>query len=285
MPIKLDHLSHVYQPGSPFESGALEDIDFTIEDGELLALIGHTGSGKSTLAQHLNGLLTPTSGRVLLDGQDINEKGVNRRALRRRVGLLFQYPEYQLFEETVYKDIAFGPKNQGLSGMELDERVREAFARVHLPEEALQKSPFELSGGQMRRVALAGVVAMRPSVLVLDEPIAGLDPRGRDELTAIIRELHAAGVTIVLISHNMDDVARIATRVAVLEKGRLALLGAPREVFAHGDELEKMGLDVPQTARLCRALRAGGMQVPDCLTGEELADAICAALKGGKARA
>ncbi|MBQ7455783.1 MAG: energy-coupling factor transporter ATPase [Clostridia bacterium] len=285
MPIKLDHLTHVYQAGSPFESGALEDIDFTIEDGELLALIGHTGSGKSTLAQHLNGLLAPTSGRVLVDGQDINDKGINRRALRQRVGLLFQYPEYQLFEETVYKDIAFGPKNQGLSGMELDERVREAFASVHLPEDVLQKSPFELSGGQMRRVALAGVVAMRPSVLVLDEPIAGLDPKGRDELTAIIRELHEAGVTIVLISHNMDDVARIATRVAVLEKGHLAMLGTPAEVFARGDELEKMGLDVPQTVQLCRALRAGGLAVPDCLTGEALADAICAALKGGAADA
>lgn len=285
MPIKLEHMSHVYQPGSPFQADALEDIDFTIEDGDLLALIGHTGSGKSTLAQHLNGLLTPTSGRVLVDGQDINEKGVNRRVLRQRVGLLFQYAEYQLFEETVYKDIAFGPKNQGLTGEKLDARVREAFARVHLPEDALEKSPFELSGGQMRRVALAGVVAMQPSVLVLDEPIAGLDPKGRDELTQVIHELHDGGVTIVLISHNMDDVARIATRVAVLDKGRLAMLGTPREIFARGDELEKMGLDVPQTIQLCRRLRAGGLEVPDCLTNEELADAIDAALKGGAAHA
>ena len=284
MPIKLEHMSHTYQPGTPFHADALEDIDFTIEDGDLLALIGHTGSGKSTLAQHLNGLLTPTAGRVLVDGQDINEKGVNRRALRQRVGLLFQYPEYQLFEETVYKDIAFGPKNQGVTGDELDARVREAFDKVRLPAGALEKSPFELSGGQMRRVALAGVVAMRPSVLVLDEPIAGLDPKGRDELTDIIHELHRSGTTIVLISHNMDDVARIATRVAVLEKGRLAMLGTPREIFSRGDELERMGLDVPQTVQLCRRLRAGGMNVPDCLTGEELCAAICAA-KGGAAHA
>ncbi len=284
MPITLEHMYHTYQPDSPFQADALTDIDFTIEDGDLLALIGHTGSGKSTLAQHLNGLLTPTAGRVLVDGQDINEKGVNRRALRQRVGLLFQYAEYQLFEETVYKDIAFGPKNQGVTGDELDRRVRAAFDKVRLPADALEKSPFELSGGQMRRVALAGVVAMEPRVLVLDEPIAGLDPKGRDALTAIIHELHESGVTIVLISHNMDDVARIATRVAVLEKGRLAMLGTPREIFSHGDELERMGLDVPQTVQLCRRLRAGGLNVPDCLTGEELCDAICAA-KGGAAHA
>ena len=285
MPIKIEHMSHTYQPGSPFQADALEDIDFTIEDGDLLALIGHTGSGKSTLAQHLNGLLTPTAGRVLVDGQDINEKGADRRALRQRVGLLFQYAEYQLFEETVYKDIAFGPKNQGLSGEALDQRVRSAFARVHLPEEAMEKSPFELSGGQMRRVALAGVVAMEPRVLVLDEPIAGLDPKGRDELMEVIHELHRGGVTIVLISHNMDDVARVATRVAVLEKGRLTMLGTPREIFARGDELERMGLDVPQTVQLCRRLRQGGLNVPDCLTNEELAEAICAARKGGEAHA
>ena len=284
MPIKIEHMFHTYQAGSPFQSDALTDIDFTIEDGDLLALIGHTGSGKSTLAQHLNGLLTPTAGRVLVDGEDINQKGADRRALRQRVGLLFQYAEYQLFEETVYKDIAFGPKNQGLTGDALDQRVRQAFDRVHLPAEALNKSPFELSGGQMRRVALAGVVAMEPEVLVLDEPIAGLDPKGRDELTEIIHELHRSGVTIVLISHNMDDVARIATRVAVLDKGRLAMLGTPREIFGRGDELEAMGLDVPQTVQLCRKLRAGGLDVPDCLTNEELCAAICAA-KGGAAHA
>lgn len=285
MPIVIENMSHVYQPGSPFKADALTDISLTIEDGELLALIGHTGSGKSTLAQHLNGLLQPTSGRVLVNGQDINEKGANRRALRQQVGLLFQYAEYQLFEETVYKDIAFGPKNQGLTGDELDRRVREAFALVHLPEDCLEKSPFELSGGQMRRVALAGVLAMKPSVLVLDEPIAGLDPRGREELMQIISELHDKGVTIVLISHNMDDVARMATKVAVLDKGCLAMHGTPREVFSRGDELEKMGLDVPQTVQLCRQLRRGGMDVPDCLTDEELAQAIVSALKGGKADA
>ena len=283
MPIVIERMSHVYQPGSPFKADALTDIDFTIEDGELLALIGHTGSGKSTLAQHLNGLLQPTAGRVLVDGEDINVKGVSRKALRQKVGLLFQYAEYQLFEETVYKDIAFGPKNQGLTGEKLDARVRAAFSQVHLPEECLEKSPFELSGGQMRRVALAGVLAMEPRVLVLDEPIAGLDPRGREELMQIINELHAKGVTIVLISHNMDDVARMATKVAVLDKGHLAMLGTPREVFSRGDELAKMGLDVPQTVQLSRALRAGGLNVPDCLTDEELCDAIVLALgKEGK---
>ena len=283
MPIVIERMSHVYQPGSPFKAEALTDIDFTIEDGELLALIGHTGSGKSTLAQHLNGLLQPTSGRVLVDGEDINLKGANRKALRQKVGLLFQYAEYQLFEETVYKDIAFGPKNQGLTGEKLDARVRAAFAQVHLPEDCLEKSPFELSGGQMRRVALAGVLAMEPSVLVLDEPIAGLDPRGREELMQIIDELHAKGVTIVLISHNMDDVARMATKVAVLDKGHLAMLGTPREVFSRGDELAKMGLDVPQTVQLCRELCAGGLNVSDCLTDEELCNAIVLALgKEGK---
>ena len=283
MPIVIEKMSHVYQPGSPFRADALTDIDFSIEDGELLALIGHTGSGKSTLAQHLNGLLQPTAGRVLVNGEDINVKGANRKALRQKVGLLFQYAEYQLFEETVYKDIAFGPKNQGLTGEKLDQRVRSAFAQVHLPEDCLEKSPFELSGGQMRRVALAGVLAMEPSVLVLDEPIAGLDPRGREELMQIIDELHEKGVTIVLISHNMDDVARMATKVAVLDKGRLAMLGTPREVFSRGDELAKMGLDVPQTVQLCRELRAGGLNVPDCLTDEELCNAIVLALgKEGK---
>ena len=284
MSITIEHVYHVYQQGSPFQSDALEDIDFTIENGDLLALIGHTGSGKSTLAQHLNGLLRPTSGRVLVDGQNINAREANRKALRQRVGLLFQYAEYQLFEETVYKDIAFGPKNQGLTGKELDQRVRRAFARVHLPQEVLEKSPFELSGGQMRRVALAGVVAMEPEVLVLDEPIAGLDPKGRDELMEVISDLHRGGVTIVIISHNMDDVARIATRVAVLDKGRLAMLGTPREIFSRGDELLAMGLDVPQTVQLCRKLRAGGLNVPDCLTNEEGCAAILAA-KGGAAHA
>lgn len=281
MSITIEHLYHVYQPGSPFQSDALEDIDFTIENGDLLALIGHTGSGKSTLAQHLNGLLKPSAGRVLVDGQNINAREADRKALRQRVGLLFQYAEYQLFEETVYKDIAFGPKNQGLTGKELDQRVRRAFARVHLPQETLEKSPFELSGGQMRRVALAGVVAMEPEVLVLDEPIAGLDPKGRDELMEVISDLHRGGVTIVIISHNMDDVARIATRVAVLDKGRLAMLGTPREIFSRGDELESMGLDVPQTVRLCRRLRAGGLDIPDCLTNEE----VCAAILAAKGRA
>ncbi len=285
MPITLEHLSHIYQADSPFRAEALEDISLTIEDGELLALIGHTGSGKSTLVQHLNGLLQPTSGRVLVDGEDINAKGADKRQLRRKVGLLFQYAEYQLFEETVYRDIAFGPKNLGLQGDELDACVREAFHKVHLPEDVLEKSPFELSGGQMRRVALAGVIAMRPRVLVLDEPIAGLDPKGRDELMEVIHGVHADGVTIVMITHNMDDVARFAGRVAVLEKGKLKMLDTPREIFSRGDELEAMGLDVPQTVRLSRELRRGGLDIGDCLTLEELSDGIAAALKGGRAHA
>lgn len=285
MPITLEHLSHIYQADSPFRAEALEDINLTIEDGELLALIGHTGSGKSTLVQHLNGLLQPTSGRVLVDGEDINAKGADKKQLRRKVGLLFQYAEYQLFEETVYRDIAFGPKNLGLQGEELDACVREAFHKVHLPEDVLEKSPFELSGGQMRRVALAGVIAMRPRVLVLDEPIAGLDPKGRDELMEVIHGVHADGVTIVMITHNMDDVARFAGRVAVLEKGKLKMLGTPREIFSRGDELEAMGLDVPQTMRLSRELRRGGLDIGDCLTLEELSDGIAAALKGGRAHA
>jgi len=224
LPITLEHLSHTYQEGSPFQATALHDIDLTIQDGELLALIGHTGSGKSTLAQHLNGLLKPTSGRVLLDGQDINEKDTDRRALRFRVGLVFQYPEHQLFEETVRKDIGFGPRNMGLSEQEVEDRVREAMDKTGLVyEEVAEKSPFEMSGGQMRRVALAGVLAMKPDILVLDEPTAGLDPRARDFLLSDVARLHQEGTTVVMISHSMDDVARLATRVAVLEKGRLVM--------------------------------------------------------------
>ena len=240
MSIRIEHMSHVYQPGSPFEADALEDIDLTINDGDLLALIGHTGSGKSTLAQHLNGLLTPTSGRVLVDGEDINAKGADRRALRQRVGLLFQYAEYQLFEETVYKDIAFGPKNQGLTGDELDARVREAFAKVHLPADTLEKSPFELSGGQMRRVALAGVVAMQPRVLVMDEPIAGLDPKGRDELTEVIRELHDGGERSVTHCPGHDSVGTVhgPDQVYSLHRGAEAEVAENREaVLLHAGVL------------------------------------------------
>ena len=281
MPIVLEQLSHHYRSG-PRVSVALEDISLTIHDGELLALISHTGSGKSTLAQHLNGLLEPTSGRVLVDGEDINQKGARRRALRFRVGLVFQYPEHQLFEETVFKDIAFGPKNMGLTGQQVDQRVREAMARVGLDfEEMKDRSPFELSGGQMRRVALAGVLAMQPRVLVLDEPTAGLDPRARDFLLGDIKRLNQEGTTVVMISHAMDDVARLATRVAVLEKGRLVMQGSTLEVFSQQERLAAMGLDIPDGFKLARRLRQAGLNMADHVHPEEIADALAAAIRGG----
>ncbi|NLD01960.1 MAG: energy-coupling factor transporter ATPase [Clostridiales bacterium] len=286
MPIKLEGLSHTYQGGSPFQSTALHDVNLVIEDRDLLALIGHTGSGKSTLAQHLNGLLQPTSGRVLLDGQDINEKSSDKRALRFAVGLVFQYPEHQLFEETVKKDIGFGPRNMGLGEAEVDARVREAMDKIGLPyDEIAEKSPFELSGGQMRRVALAGVLAMRPRILVLDEPTAGLDPRARDFLLNDVRRLHAEGTSVVMISHSMDDVARLATRVAVLEKGRLVMEGSPGEIFARVDRLSAMGLDVPQASRLRYLLAESGIELPECYQLEELADSLAAYLRGGTGHA
>ena len=286
MPSKLEGLSHTYQGGSPFQSTALHDVNLVIEDRDLLALIGHTGSGKSTLAQHLNGLLQPTSGRVLLDGQDINEKSSDKRALRFAVGLVFQYPEHQLFEETVKKDIGFGPRNMGLGEAEVDARVREAMDKIGLPyDEIAEKSPFELSGGQMRRVALAGVLAMRPRILVLDEPTAGLDPRARDFLLNDVRRLHAEGTSVVMISHSMDDVARLATRVAVLEKGRLVMEGSPGEIFARVDRLSAMGLDVPQASRLRYLLAESGIELPECYQLEELADSLAAYLKGGAGHA
>jgi energy-coupling factor transport system ATP-binding protein len=281
VPIVLEQLSHHYRSG-PRVSVALEDISLTIHDGELLALIGHTGSGKSTLAQHLNGLLEPTSGRVLVDGEDINQKGARRRALRFRVGLVFQYPEHQLFEETVFKDIAFGPKNMGLTGQQVDQRVREAMARVGLDfEEMKDRSPFELSGGQMRRVALAGVLAMQPRVLVLDEPTAGLDPRARDFLLGDIKRLNQEGTTVVMISHAMDDVARLATRVAVLEKGRLVMQGSTLEVFSQQERLAAMGLDIPDGFKLARRLRQAGLNMADHVHPEEIADALAATIRGG----
>lgn len=281
MPIVLENLSHHYRSG-PQTTIALEDINLTIRDGELLALIGHTGSGKSTLAQHLNGLLEPSAGRVLLDGQDINQKGANRRALRFRVGLVFQYPEHQLFEETVFKDIAFGPRNMGLKDEEIARRVRGAMEQVGLDfEEMKERSPFELSGGQMRRVALAGVLAMQPSVLVLDEPTAGLDPRARDYLLGDIQRLNREGTTVVLISHAMDEVARLATRVAVLEKGRLVMEGTPAEVFTQQERLSAMGLDIPEGFKLARRLREEGLELSNHYLPEDIADALAKAIRGG----
>ena len=265
MSIVIEHLNYVYMTGGPYETKALSDVNLTIHDGEFIGLIGHTGSGKSTLVQHLNGLIMPTSGRVLVDGMDLADKGPDRRAVRPRVGLVFQYPENQLFEETVEKDIAFGPKNLGLDEAEIDRRVRDAMRRVALDYDRLhERSVFELSGGQMRRVAIAGVLAMEPQVLVLDEPCAGLDPRGREEILGLIKRLHEeAGTTIVMVSHSMDDVASLAERVIVMNHGELVMDGAPRDVFACGEELRGMGLDVPQAVQLADKLRERGFDIPE----------------------
>ena len=264
MPIEIKNLNHIYMPGSPFETKALDDVTLTINDGEFIGLIGHTGSGKSTLVQHLNGLMKPYSGTVLVDGMDTGAKETDLREVRRRVGLVFQYPEHQLFEETVRKDVAFGPRNLGCDEAEIEQRVRDACAQVGLGEDVLDKSPFDMSGGQKRRVAIAGVLAMQPRVLVLDEPTAGLDPRGRKELTELIRQLHEdAGNTIVMVSHSMDDIASLAQRIIVMNKGRVAMDGTPREVFSRPLELMEMHLGVPAAARLALRLREMGYNIPD----------------------
>lgn len=273
MPIQVEHLTHTYMPGSPFTSTAVHDISLTIEDGEFIGLLGHTGSGKTTLVQHLNGLLRPTTGRVLVDGVDITRKGAHLLEVRKKVGLVFQYPEYQLFEETVAKDVAFGPKNLGLSKDEVEKRVREAFQLVHLDYDAVAgRSPFELSGGQMRRVAIASVLAMAPKVLILDEPTAGLDPAGRRAILQMIQELHeAGGLTVIMVSHSMDDIALLATRLLVMSKGELCLTGTPREVFQQQELLASIGLGVPQAAALNHALIEEGFPLPpDLYTLDEV---------------
>ena len=285
MQVTLERVTHTYQPGSPFQATAMEDVCLTIREGEFLALIGHTGSGKSTLAQHINGLLRPTSGRVLLDGQDIHEKGFDKKAVRRQVGLVFQYPEHQLFEETVFKDVAFGPKNLGWSAEEISARVTEALARVGLDPALSEKSPFELSGGQMRRAAIAGVIAMRPEMLVLDEPAAGLDPMGREDMLALVRSFHQAGTSIVMISHSMDDVARLAQRIIVMDQGQVALDGPAEEVFQDAERLNQMDLDVPQVCKLSLRLREEGFDFPLCYRMEDAEKALAALLKGGKPHA
>ena len=287
MSLTIEHVNYVYMAGGPYETQALYDVNLSIGDGEFVALIGHTGCGKSTLVQHLNGLLAPTSGRVLVDGQDLAEKGTDRRAVRFRVGLVFQYPENQLFEETVEKDIAFGPRNLGLGEEEIARRVKDAMRRVNLPEEVAGRSVFELSGGQMRRVAIAGVLAMEPEVLVLDEPCAGLDPHGREEILGVIRRLHSeSGTTIVMVSHSMDDVANLAERVVVMDHGRIVMDGAPAEIFSKGEELRAMGLDVPQAVELAERLREHGIAVPEnAYRLEEVAQAILAAAGKGEAHA
>ncbi len=286
MAIKIEHLTHVYNEGMPFEKKALDDINIRIKAGEFVGIIGHTGSGKSTLIQMFNGLLKPTSGKVIINGQDIHGDGVNKRAIRQQVGLVFQYPEYQLFEMTVYEDVAFGPKNLGLSESEINERVQYACQAVGLDKSYYEKSPFELSGGQKRRVAIAGVLAMKPSILILDEPTAGLDPKGRNELFEQLKGMHKdLGLTIVLISHSMEDVARYVDRLLVLYKGQKAYEGTPREVFAYGKELEEIGLAMPQIRYIMDALKAKGMNIDtDVLTVEEAAMKIKAYLRsGGKA--
>ena len=273
MSIEAVHLTHCYSEGSALKTVALNDLSFRIEEGEFVGIIGHTGSGKSTLVQHLNGLLKPSSGQVLVDGEDLNGEHVDRRALRQRIGLVFQYPEYQLFEDTVAKDIAFGPKNQGFSAEEISERVHYAMDCVHMDyAKYAERSPFELSGGQMRRAAIAGVLAMRPSVLILDEPTAGLDPKGRDKILTMLEELHAAGhVTIIMVSHSMDDMARLATRLLVMSEGKIIAQGTPREIFAQAEMMTSIGLDVPDAARLCRTLREKGYDLPaDLYRPEEL---------------
>ena len=264
MPIEIKHLDHIYMPGSPFETKALDDVTLTIGDGEFVGLIGHTGSGKSTLVQHLNGLMKPDHGSVIVDGMDVSDKNTDLREIRRRVGLVFQYPEHQLFEETVRKDVSFGPRNLGCSEQEIEERVVKACHQVGLSDEKLDMSPFDLSGGNKRRVAIAGVLAMRPRVLVLDEPTAGLDPRGRNELLELIRGLHEEdGNTIVMVSHSMDDISALAQRIIVMNEGRVAMDGTPREVFAHPQELIDMHLGVPAAAQLAMELRKRGYNLPD----------------------
>ena len=277
MSIVIENLTHTYMPGSPFQATAIHGVSLTIRDGEFIGLIGHTGSGKSTLIQHLNGLLRPSSGRVLIDGKDLFAKDTDKREVRRKVGLVFQYPENQLFEETVAADIAFGPKNLGLSPEEVDARVRDACAQVHLDYETFkERSVFELSGGQMRRAAIAGVLAMQPQTLILDEPCAGLDPRGRDEILGLVRELQRTrGTTVVMVSHSMDDVASLVSRVIVMNRGQIAMDGTPREIFRQGEALRAMGLDVPEAARLAARLREKGFDVPeDAYLHGELLEAI-----------
>ena len=281
--LQIKHLTHTYGIGTPFQRSAVEDMSFDVQQGEFLGIIGHTGSGKSTLIQHLNGLLKPTEGQILLGGRDIWADPKKIRDVRFRVGLVFQYPEYQLFEETVYKDIAFGPSNQGKTGEALDRCVRESARLVGIRDDQLEKSPFELSGGQKRRAALAGVMAMEPDVLILDEPTAGLDPAGRENLMANIQDYHRnQHKTIILVSHSMDEIARNVDRILVLKGAHILMSGAPAEVFARGEELLEAGLDVPQVTRVAMALKARGLDIdPAVYTVEALERELLALRKGG----
>ncbi len=287
MPIELHDVTHVYMPDTPHAVVALAGVNLKIEDGEALGIIGPTGSGKSTLVQHLNGLLKPTRGRVVVDGHNLADKGTSLRAIRRKVGVIFQYPEHQLFEETVAKDIAFGPLNTGVNSAEIGQRVQNAMAMVGLPPELADRSPFELSGGQMRRVAIAGVLAMRPQVLVLDEPTAGLDPRGRNDILKHIQELHTQhGVTLIIVSHNMEDIARMTKRLVVMEGGRIQMDGSTAQVFAETERLTEMGMGTPQVVMVMAGLRRRGYCVRlDVQTVAEARDEILSCLKRGQAGA
>jgi energy-coupling factor transport system ATP-binding protein len=285
MSIKVVELTHIYNKGTPFESRALDNISFEIESGEFIGLIGHTGSGKSTLIQHLNGILKPNSGQISINEFDITSSNINLTDIRKRVGVVFQYPEYQLFEETVYKDIAFGPSNLGLDEIEIERRIKDSMESVGLDYNMFKdKSPFELSGGQKRRVAIAGVIAMKPEVLILDEPTAGLDPKGRDEIFELIKKLHYKNkITIILSSHSMDDMAKLAGKIIVMNNGQIEFMGTPREVFKeHGNRLKEIGLDIPQVLELAVKLREKGFDIrEDVLTIQEAKEEI---LKGIRSR-
>ena len=286
MSVIVKNLTHIYDEGMPFASKAIDDISFEIKDNDFVGLIGHTGSGKSTLIQHLNGLLKPSSGEIIVNGFNITDKDLNLTEIRKRVGIVFQYPEYQLFEETVEKDIAFGPGNLGLDEEEISKRVRKSMEAVGLDYETYKdKSPFDLSGGQKRRVAIAGVIAMNPEVLILDEPTAGLDPGGRDEIFNLIKKLHRDNnITIILSSHSMDDMAKLAQTIIVMNHGKIEFMGTPREVFtSHAARLREIGLDVPQVLELATKLRNKGFDIrPDILTVEEVKDEILKVMRGRK---
>ena len=286
MSVIVKNLTYIYDEGMPFASKAIDDISFEIKDNDFVGLIGHTGSGKSTLIQHLNGLLKPSSGEIIVNGFNITDKDLNLTEIRKRVGIVFQYPEYQLFEETVEKDIAFGPGNLGLDEEEISKRVRKSMEAVGLDYETYKdKSPFDLSGGQKRRVAIAGVSAMNPEVLILDEPTAGLDPGGRDEIFNLIKKLHRDNnITIILSSHSMDDMAKLAQTIIVMNHGKIEFMGTPREVFtSHAARLREIGLDVPQVLELATKLRNKGFDIrPDVLTVEEIKDEILKVMRGRK---
>lgn len=281
MSIKINNLTHIYNEGTAMAKTAIDDINLEINDGEFIGLIGHTGSGKSTLIQHLNALIKPSRGEILLNGVDINAEKSKLKSIRQRVGLVFQYPEHQLFEMTVYKDVCYGPTNLGLSEAEIDQRAKKALETVGIGKEIYEKSPFELSGGQKRRVAIAGILAMQPEVLILDEPTAGLDPKGRDEILNAINEMHRRlGIIVILVSHSMEDVARLVDRIIVMHQGKIAATGTPKEVFGQAQMLESIGLAAPQVSYVMMGLKEKGFHVPqDVYTIDEATEVLYSMLK------